>query len=133
MDSTTAELIRSYLSKAKEKQASSKKLLQERFFDDAVSRAYYAAFLAAQGALLSEGQRAETHKGLVTLFGLLFVKSGKIDRRFGKYLSNLKDDREAGDYEAISWIDEETARSAVREAEEFCAAVEGYLKKAGIL
>jgi hypothetical protein len=36
-----------------------------------------------------------------------------------KLLANLKDIREAGDYDALSYIDEETARRAVLEAEEF--------------
>ncbi len=133
LDNTQVELIKSYLAKAGEKRRAAKSLLQEGFFDDAVSRAYYAAFHAAQGALLSEGKQAESHKGLVTLFGLLLVKSGKIDRRYGKYLSNLKDDRETGDYEAISWIDEETAKVAVDEADAFCNAIEEFLKKTGIL
>ena len=65
---------------------------------------------------------------MVTLFGLLLVKTGKIDRRFGKMLSNLKDERESGDYEALSFIDEETARRAVEEAEGFCKAVQEYLQ-----
>lgn len=45
----------------------------------------------------------------------------------GKFLSNLKDDREAGDYDALSYLDEDTARRAVREAGEFVAAVEQYV------
>jgi uncharacterized protein (UPF0332 family) len=42
-------------------------------------------------------------------------------------LSNLKDDRETGDYDALSYLDEETARRAVREADEFVAAVDRYI------
>ncbi len=33
----------------------------------------------------------------------------------------------ARDYDALSWIDEETANRAVREAEEFVGAVAGYI------
>jgi uncharacterized protein (UPF0332 family) len=96
-------------------------------WDDAISRAYYAAYHAAQAALLTEGQRADTHKDVVTLFGLLLVKTGKLDKRWGKLLSKLKDDRETGDYDALSYLDEETARRAVREADEFVAAVDRYI------
>ncbi len=63
----------------------------------------------------------------MTLFGLLLVRTGKLDKQWGKVLSNLKDDREAGDYDALSYVDEETARRAVREADEFVAAVEQYV------
>jgi uncharacterized protein (UPF0332 family) len=51
--------------------------------------------------LLTEGEKTETHKGVVTLFGLLFVKTGKFSKELGKYLSNLKDDRESVDYEVF--------------------------------
>ena len=44
-----------------------------------------------------------------------------------KFLANLKDDREAGDYEALSYLDEETARRAVQEAEAFVKTVEQYM------
>lgn len=127
MDKAQQELIRGYLAKAREKARVARDLYAKGEWDDAISRAYYAAYHAAQAALLTEGQRADTHKGVVTLFGLLLVKTGKLDKRWGKLLSNLKDDREAGDYDALSYLDEDTARRAVREAEEFVAAVDRYI------
>ncbi|MCP9469328.1 MAG: HEPN domain-containing protein [Nitrospira sp.] len=127
MDKAQQELIRGYLAKAREKARVARDLYAKGEWDDAISRAYYAAYHAAQAALLTEGQRADTHKGVVTLFGLLLVKTGKLDKRWGKLLSNLKDDREAGDYDALSYLDEETARRAVREADEFVAAVDRYI------
>lgn len=86
----------------------------------------FAACHAAQAALLTEGQRGDTHKGVVMLFGLMLVKTGKLEKKWGKFLANLKDDREAGDYDALSYLDEETARRALWEAEEFVATVEHY-------
>jgi uncharacterized protein (UPF0332 family) len=127
------ELISGYLDKADRKLRVAEKLLALGEHEDAVSRAYYAAFHAAQGLLLSEGEHAESHKGVVTLFGLLFVKTGKFDKIFGKYLANLKDDREGGDYEVFSYIDEQTAGRAVREAGEFLDAAKKYLKQLGLL
>ncbi len=127
MDRAQQELIRGYLAKAREKARVARDLYAKGEWDDAISRAYYAAYHAAQAALLTEGQRADTHKGVVTLFGLLLVKTGKLDKRWGKLLSSLKDDREAGDYDALSYLDEETARRAVREADEFVAAVDRYI------
>ena len=43
------------------------------------------------------------------------------------------DDRETSDYEVLGWVDEQVASRAVREAREFCEAVEEYLAKIGIL
>ena len=133
MDEGTRALLQAHLEKARQKREAAAALLKAGFFEDAVSRAYYAAFHAAQAALLTEGQQADSHKGLNTLFGLFFVKTGRIEKRFGRYLSNLKDDRETSDYEALAWVDEQVAEKAIQEAGEFCEAIEGYLAKIGIL
>lgn len=127
MDRAQQELIKGYLAKAREKARVARDLFAKGDWDDAVSRAYYAAYHAAQASLLTEGQRGDTHKGVVILFGLLLVKTDKFDKKWGKFLANLKDDREAGDYDALSYIDEETARRAVLEAEEFVTAVTDYI------
>jgi uncharacterized protein len=128
LDLGTKELIKGYLEKAERKLMVAEKLLRSDDYEDAVSRAYYAVFHAAQGLLLTEGERAETHKGVVTLFGLLFVKTGKFKKDLGKYLANLKDERESGDYEVFSYIDRETAETAIEEAKEFVRETQAYLK-----
>jgi len=128
LDLATKELIKGYLEKAERKLKVAEKLLRSDDYEDAVSRAYYAVFHAAQGLLLTEGERAETHKGVVTLFGLLFVKTGKFKKDLGKYLANLKDERESGEYEIFSYIDRETAETAIEEAKEFVRETQAYLR-----
>ena len=128
MDKSTASLLRGSLEKAKEKLRVAEQLLRSGDYDDAVSRAYYSAFHAAQAALLTEGLTATTHQGLVNLFGLHLVKTGKLPKQFGKFLAHLKDDREHSDYEIYSAIDQETAEHAVQEARAFLAAAEEYVK-----
>ena len=133
MEATTKALINGYIQKAERKIDVAERLFKSGDFEDAVSRAYYATFHAAQALLLTEGEHAETHKGVVTLFGLLFVQTGKFSKNFGKYLANLKDDRESGDYEVFSYIDEETAGTALKEAKEFLRETRVYLEKLGAL
>ena len=128
MDKATASLLNGSLQKAFEKLRVAARLLQQDEYEDAVSRAYYAAFHAAHAVLLTEGLTANTHQGLVNLFGLHFVRTGKFPKSMGKFLANLKDDRESGDYEVYSGIDRETAEHAVMEAKAFLAAAESYLK-----
>jgi len=127
LDKTQHAIVQSYLAKARDKAHVARELLVKGHWDDAVSRAYYAAFHAAQAALLTEGQRGESHKGVVILFGMLLVKTGKFDKKWGKFLANLKDDRETGDYEALSYLDEDTASRSVQDAEAFVSAVEAYI------
>ena len=55
-----------------------KRLLQEDFFEDAVSRAYYAMYHAARACLVLEGSAPKTHAGLISEFGRLFVLPGRV-------------------------------------------------------
>ena len=128
MDKTLAQRLDSHIKKAEDKISMSEKLLEWKGFDDAVSRAYYAVFHAAQAMLASQGLEADTHSGVKTLFHLHFIKSKKIDAKFGRYLSNLKDDREEGDYDIVSSVDAEMAANALREAKEFVAQARQFLK-----
>ena len=133
MDKTTKALIEGYIQKAERKLKVAEKLFKSEDYEDAVSRAYYAVYHATQALLLSEGEQAKSHKGVITLFGLLFVKTGKFSKNMGKYLANLKDDRESSDYEIFSFIDKETAEAALNETKTFLAEAKKYLKKANIL
>jgi uncharacterized protein (UPF0332 family) len=119
LDESISQLLDSHLKKARDKLRVAAQLLDLGSYDDSVSRAYYAAFHAAQAMLASQGLEADSHAGVKTLFGLHFIKTKRLDAKFGRYLKNLKDDREEGDYDAISFLDAEVARNALRAATEF--------------
>lgn len=127
MDKKTISLINGYLDKARKKLEVAKRLLEGKEYEDAVSRAYYSVYHAVSALLLTEGLQARTHEGIVTLFGLHFVKTGKFDKKFGRFLTNLKDDRENGDYSLFSVIDENIAKESIIEAEQLIAEIRDYL------
>jgi len=129
LESANKALIEGYIQKAQKKLEVAEKLFASGDYDDAISRAYYAAYHGAQALLLTEGEKAGTHKGLITLFGLLFVKTGKFSKKMGRYLANLKDDRESGDYEVFSFLEKDTALTALLEAKEFVEEAQKYLKE----
>lgn len=129
MDKGTASLIKGYIEKAQEKLKSAKDLFENSDWNDCVSRAYYCVFHTTQAILLTEGLSADTHRGLLNLFGLHFIKTGKLNKKFGKILSNLKDNRENGDYEVFSVVDKEIAERSIKEAEEFLQEAQQFLKE----
>jgi len=133
LEATTKGIIKGYLEKAERKLEVAEKLFNSLDYEDSVSRAYYAVFHATQALLLTEGEKAETHKGVVTLFSLLFVKTGKFKKDLLKYLANLKDERENGDYEIFSYTDKDTAVAAIAEAREFLKESKSYLKTIGLI
>ena len=79
MDKETLTLLKGYMNKAQSKLRVAKRLLKTGDYDDAASRAYYGAFHAAQVIFLTEGLSPNTHRGLVNIFGLHFVKTGNAE------------------------------------------------------
>ncbi|MCJ7785997.1 MAG: HEPN domain-containing protein [Desulfobacterales bacterium] len=127
MDPKDRTLIIAQIEKSTEKLNAAKVLLKDGFVDDAISRAYYSMFHAASAVLLSAGISVESHSALKNMFGLHFVKTGKIDKKFSRWLNKLKDERENGDYDIFTSFDSEDARIDIQEAEEFLEEMKKYL------
>jgi len=113
--------------KSEEKLNAAKTLFREGFVDDAISRAYYSMFHAASAVLFAEGITVESHSALKTMFGLHFVKTGKIDKKYGRWLNKLKDERENGDYDIFTSFEREDAKEDINEAEEFLSEMKRFL------
>lgn len=133
MHKINKELLKGYLDVSKDKLDSAEILFKHEKYDDAISRAYYAVFHCAQALLLSIGVKAESHSGVRQLFGFHFIKEGRLDKKFGRYLKSLKDERENGDYGIFTLIERKDAQKAIREAKEFIITTERYLKEKGLL
>ena len=128
MDKNNKIILRAYIEAARKKLKSAKILFENGSYDDCVSRAYYSVFHCAQSLLISKGLKAETHYGVKLLFGLHFIKTNIFDKKYAKYLKNLKDDREDSDYGIFTLIEKEDAENSIKEAEEFLKETEKYLK-----
>ena len=93
------------LARARTELDAARVLLQAGFSDQATSRAYYAAFFAAEAALLELGESRSKHSGVIAAFGRLVVKDGGFDPAVGADLRRLFELRNAADY---SWLDPAT-------------------------
>ncbi|MCX6278485.1 MAG: HEPN domain-containing protein [Bacteroidetes bacterium] len=84
------------------------RLLSENgFWNSAVNRLYYALFYAVNALLVSNQIYSQSHSGMKSQFSLHFIKSGKLDKKYGKLLSQLYDWRQKGDYEILFDYDAE--------------------------
>lgn len=81
-------------------------LAQNHFWNSAVNRLYYAVFYAVNALLVSHGMTTNSHSGLKSQFSLHFIKTGKIDKKFGQLLAKLYDWCQKGDYENINEFEE---------------------------
>ena len=104
-------------------------LAEEKLFDFAVSRAYYAMFYVAEAFLLGEDVAASKHSSVIALFGQRFAKTGQVPKEFHRYLIEARDSRNAGDYDAAQTFTEQDAEKQISRADKFLDLAERLLDK----
>ena len=63
------------------------------------NRLYYSVFHMCQALLLNEGETPRRHASMIHKIGLDFIKTGKLDRQYGRLISRLYELRQSGDYD----------------------------------
>lgn len=122
------EDVKRLLPRAEESINASQLLLDEQMPGFAVSRAYYAMFYCAEALLLEQQLAFSKHSAVIAAFGEHFAKTGKLNPEFHRYLRDAFDQRVVGDYDVLSEISEETARSTLANARKFLQATRYYLE-----
>ncbi|BBC23505.1 HEPN domain-containing protein [Pseudanabaena sp. ABRG5-3] len=84
-----------------------------------LSRAYYAMYYSAQALLLSENIETSTHKGVIKLINLHFVRTKQLDHKIFKLLNDAYDLRQLGDYSPNFTATSLSAREAIDNAQIF--------------
>jgi uncharacterized protein (UPF0332 family) len=104
---------------AHEKLEAAKNLFENGFYNDSVSRSYYAMFFAAKALLFEKNIHPKTHRGLISQFGLEFVKKNEFKKELFDLLARAQEDREEADYGLFSNIDQNEAKIIIEGAESF--------------
>jgi uncharacterized protein (UPF0332 family) len=109
-----------------EELAAARLLAGKGFEAQAVSRAYFAAFFAAEAALLALGETRSKHSGVVSAFVHRLVRGGQLDEEIGRLLRSLFERRNLADCSPVE-VPAEEADTAIRHAERVVRAVEMWL------
>ncbi len=117
------------LNDAHESLEAARVLLENGFYRDAISRAYYAMFYAASALLRAKGVVTKSHRGVIAKFGLEFVNTGIVEKYYAKALSLAETSRERADYDPTYRPSEEEAENIIEDAERFIERVEKVLEE----
>jgi uncharacterized protein (UPF0332 family) len=120
---------RDLLRRAHERLDAARYLYEGGFFDDAVTRAYYAMAHGAEAALLKYEMTPDTHKGLQTQFGKQFIKAGTFSPEMGRNLRRIFDLRQKADYSGAD-LTNDTVQNVIERADTFVQAIESFLRGA---
>lgn len=107
-----------------------KALLDTGLYRDAFSRLYYSLFHHVRALLFLSGLEPKTHEGLERLFGLHFVKTSKVNPKYGKLLSRLQKYHEQSDYGLTVTFSKKDVAEAIKGVEEFVQEVKRLINSA---
>ncbi|MBN1115744.1 MAG: HEPN domain-containing protein [Bacteroidales bacterium] len=102
-------------------------LAEKGRWNSVINRLYYSCFYAVISLLLKNEIETQTHDGARTQFGLHYIKSGKIDKEFGRFFSKMFDYRQKGDYGDLYDYDEEVVKPLITETKKFIFEIEKFI------
>jgi uncharacterized protein (UPF0332 family) len=114
------------LRRARQELAAAELLAGAGFRAQAVSRAYYASFYAAETALLDLGETRARPSGVVAAFGQIVVRDRGLDERAGRLLRSLFERRIQADVD-LADVPADEAHRAVGDAQFVVDTIEAWL------
>jgi len=100
------------------------------FWNSAVNRLYYSLFYAVNALLVFNEIQTKSHSSTKSQFSLHFIKSGKLDKKYGRLLSELFDWRQKGDYENIFDYKQDAVLPLFPQVREMIEKIENEIKNA---
>ena len=126
-EDSKAQLIEYWWSKAEECLASAERELLAGSSTFAVNRLYYAAFYAVSAVLLYRGESFRKHAGVRAAFHSHLVKQGLVKVEWGKLYDRLFEDRQEGDYIALTSFEREYVQEGLEKVRGFLAELKPLL------
>ena len=123
------KLVTYRISKARETLNEVNIHVEHQLWNTAINRLYYACYYAVIALLIQNQIKAQTHSGVRQMFGLHFIKTGKIDKNYGKLFSDLYDLRQTGDYDDFIDFTKEDVLDILPEAETLIHQIERLIEK----
>jgi uncharacterized protein (UPF0332 family) len=99
MTGTKKDLIKYRITRAKDTLEDAQILAEREKWNSTINRLYYAAYYAVMALLLDSELKPTTHNGTKSNFSEHFIKTGKIEKEYGKMYSQLFTWRQKGDYD----------------------------------
>lgn len=118
-----AILVKLKLEKSEKTLTEARKAAEMQMWATAANRLYYAAYYAVSALLLKQGVGVKTHEGVIQMFGLHFVKTGKVQKDVGRMYSDLFNTRLMGDYDDTFDLEEKDVMPKLDNAEHIIRVV----------
>ena len=105
--------------KAQRSLEAAKGLIQQGFYDFAVSRTYYSMFYVAEALLDREGLSFSSHAAVISAFGQHLARNNIVPKEFHRQLIDAQAQRTRADYDANVSLTQQDAEDLIEQAQVF--------------
>lgn len=106
-----------------------KGIMELEYWETIANRLYYAAYNAVSALLIANGDVAQTHSGVIHLFGMKFIKTGIFTAESGRLYHELFTMRQTGDYDDTYGLTKDDVLPYVEPTAQLIEQVVGYARK----
>jgi len=99
------------------------------YWNAVANRLYYACYYITTALLVSQGHSAQTHSGVIRLFGLNFVTKGLVSKEIARFYSKLFEMRQTGDYDDLYNLTEEEVKPLIELSQKYIEEIEYLIKQ----
>lgn len=102
-------------------------LLDAGKYRDSIGRSYYAIFTAVRAVLAYDKVDFSKHSGVISYFQKEYIKTGKFNVKYSRYLQTAFQIRNSCDYDDFFIASKQDAEEQYNKAVEFCYEIQNYL------
>lgn len=99
-------------------------IAQLKYWNAVTNRLYYACYYITSALLISDSHNAQTHSGVIRLFGLHYVTKNLVAKEQSKLYSKLFELRQTGDYDDLYNLTEEEVEPLIKPAKHYIEEIE---------
>lgn len=119
MNDDKKDLINYRIERADMTFETAQRLIEDQDWFGATNRLYYAIYQIISALMTQEGIRIKSHSGAKAMFELHFIKTGKVDSKWGKLYTRLSDARHESDYMPFTTFSQEDILPLLPQTQEF--------------
>lgn len=128
-DEEKQSVIAYRLDKANKTLSDAKKVIEMELWATGANRLYYAAYYAVSSLLIASGLNTKTHEGIIRMFNMHFINTGKIDMEIGRQYNRLFTMRLTGDYGDCFDLQESDVKPMLEPAEQLINTVSSIIRQ----
>jgi len=129
MTGTKDDLINYRIARSKDTYDDALILSEREKWNSTINRLYYASYYAVMALLLHSDFKPTTHNGAKSNFSEYFIKTRKIDSKYGKMYSQLFTWRQKGDYDDLFDFDKDKVMPYFKPVIDFILLIENMIKE----